>query len=81
MLFRSMACPGGCSGGGGQPIWDGEELAEIRGEALYGLDRNNALRFSHENPAVIAAYKDFLGEPLSEKSHELLHTNQREWSL
>ena len=76
-----MACPGGCVGGGGQPMFDGCEMAEERGELLYGLDAANALRFSHENPSVKALYDEFLGQPLSEKSHELLHTDQREWKL
>ena len=48
-----MACPGGCVGGGGQPICDGEELAAVRGEKLYFLDEHAAIRFSHENPDVI----------------------------
>ena len=49
-----MACPGGCAGGGGQPIHDGEELAGVRGDVLWGLDRVAALRRSHENPAIQA---------------------------
>lgn len=69
-----MACPGGCSGGGGQPIHDGEELAGIRGSVLYGLDKSSDIRFSHENPSVIKCYEDFLDAPLSHKAHELLHT-------
>ena len=76
-----MACPGGCAGGGGQPMFDGCELAEERGQVLYGLDRANKLRFSHENPDVAALYKDFLEKPLSHKAHELLHTDQTKWSL
>ena len=76
-----MACPGGCAGGGGQPIEDGSELAGERGERLYALDKQNALRFSHENPAVQALYRDFMGAPLSEKAHHLLHTDQSKWSL
>lgn len=74
-----MACPGGCAGGGGQPIEDGKELAGERADVLYGLDKISTLRFSHENPAVIKCYEDYLGEPLSHKSHELLHTNQKDW--
>lgn len=76
-----MACPGGCAGGGGQPIWDGEELAEERAKVLYGLDEINDLRFSHENPAVIQCYERYLQKPLSHTSHKLLHTNQEEWEL
>lgn len=74
-----MACPGGCAGGGGQPIKEGMEFAEVRGENLNALDRNNKLRFSHENPAVIQAYKDYFEKPLSERSHKLLHTDHEKW--
>ena len=76
-----MACPGGCAGGGGQPICDGQELAEERGERLYALDKGNPMRFSHENPAVLALYKDFMEAPLSHKAHKFLHTDQSQWTL
>lgn len=76
-----MACPGGCAGGGGQPIHDGEELAEVRGDVLYGLDKVNNLRFSHENPSVLQCYKDFLDAPLSHLAHELLHTDHHAWQM
>ena len=76
-----MACPGGCAGGGGQPFFDGCELAEERGQTLYGLDKANKIRFSHENPEVAALYKDFLEKPLSHTAHELLHTDQTTWKL
>lgn len=76
-----MACPGGCAGGGGQPIADGCELAGERGQRLYDLDAANSMRFSHENPDVIALYKEYMGEPLSHKAHELLHTDQTKWDL
>lgn len=76
-----MACPGGCAGGGGQPVCDGQELAGERGERLYALDRVYDLRFSHENPAVGELYKNYLGAPLSHRAHELLHTEQEEWEL
>lgn len=76
-----MACPGGCAGGGGQPIHDGLELAGERGKVLYNLDEHCDLRFSHENPAVIACYRDYLGEPLSEKAHHLLHSNHHDWNM
>ena len=76
-----MACPGGCAGGGGQPMKDGLEQAERRGNHLYFLDDIADLRFSHENPAVQALYKDFLGEPLSEKAHHLLHTDHHGWKM
>ena len=76
-----MACPGGCAGGGGQPIHEGCEYYGSRGQKLYALDAANTLRFSHENPAVLELYKNYLGAPLSEKAHHLLHTNQKEWKL
>ena len=55
-----MACPGGCVGGGGQPICDGKELAGVRGENLHFLDKNSKIRFSHENQDVAKLYQDFL---------------------
>lgn len=77
-----MACPGGCAGGGGQPISvDDEELAGDRARILYGLDDQADLRFSHENPAVQDIYKEFFGEPGSELAHKLLHTNQNGWEI
>ena len=69
-----MACPGGCINGGGQPIKDDYDKVAARTKVLYGLDKVNNLRFSHENPEVIQCYKDYFEEPLSEKAHELLHT-------
>lgn len=69
-----MACPGGCVGGGGQPIHDGEELAFERGKNLYYLDSNADLRFSHENSDVLHLYEEYFEKPLSHKSHMLLHT-------
>ena len=76
-----MACPGGCVGGGGQPIKDGVSLVDERTTLLYDLDRKSEVRFSHENPSVLKAYEEFFGKPLSEKSHELLHTNHEDWNL
>lgn len=76
-----MACPGGCVGGGGQPIHDGEELAHERGENLYFLDRNAKLRFSHENPDVIRLYENYFEKPLSHKSHMYLHTDHNNWKM
>lgn len=76
-----MACPGGCAGGGGQPIHEARELAGDRGQTLYALDRKRPTRFSHENPNVTTCYEEFLGEPLSHKAHELLHTDQEQWTL
>ncbi len=77
-----MACPGGCSGGGGQPIHcDDKERAGSRGQVLYGLDRGMPLRFSHENGDVQALYRDELGAPLSEKAEKLLHTDHLAWKM
>ena len=76
-----MACPGGCAGGGGQPIHDGEDFTAERGRNLYQLDKNSTIRFSHENPSIQVLYNEFLGEPLSELSHHLLHTDQKTWTL
>ena len=76
-----MACPGGCVNGGGQPIHDGCELAGVRAEKLYGLDRVAKYRNSYENPQVKAAYENYLGEPLSERAEQLLHTDQHAWSM
>ena len=76
-----MACPGGCVGGGGQPIHDREFCAPARADWLYTQDRNMTLRFSHENPSIKAIYADYLGAPLSEKSHHLLHTNHHGWKM
>ncbi len=72
-----MACPGGCVGGGGQPIHDGKELAFERGRQLYYLDAGARLRYSHENPDVKAMYEEFFEKPNSHKAHLLLHTEHR----
>ncbi|HOW08680.1 MAG TPA: NADH-dependent [FeFe] hydrogenase, group A6 [Bacteroidales bacterium] len=70
-----MACPGGCIGGGGQPLHHGNsEILKARAAALYNEDRNKPLRKSHENPFIKKLYDEFLGEPNSEKAHHLLHT-------
>ena len=76
-----MACPGGCVGGGGQPFVDGKEFASKRALKLYGLDKVNNLRFSHENQAVQQTYQEYLGKPLSKESHHLLHTHLADWDL
>lgn len=76
-----MACPGGCVGGGGQPVKDGCEFAETRGEILYGLDKFSNLRFSHENTAVQLTYQEYLDKPNSKRAHELLHTDLEAWDL
>lgn len=70
-----MACPGGCIGGGGQPYHHGDsEILKKRAAALYTEDAGKGIRKSHENPFIIELYKEFLGKPLGEKSHHLLHT-------
>ena len=71
-----MSCPGGCIGGGGQPLHKGDSsVLKARMSAIYQEDANKPLRKSHENPHIIKLYKEFLGEPMSEKAHHLLHTN------
>jgi len=71
-----MACPGGCIGGGGQPLHHGNsEIIMKRMEAIYREDKNKPIRKSHENPYIVKLYEEFLGKPLSEKSHKLLHTH------
>jgi len=70
-----MACPGGCIGGGGQPLHHGNsEIIKARAAAIYAEDKNKPLRKSHENPFIIKLYEEFLGKPNSEKAHHLLHT-------
>ena len=76
-----MACPGGCSGGGGQPIHDGTEMAALRGSELYNIDNTLEIRFSHENPTVTMSYEEYFGKPNSEKAHHLLHTDVSQWRL
>ena len=77
-----MACPGGCVGGGGQPIsCEDKELYGERGQRLYALDKSAPVRFSHENPQVQALYREYLGSPLSEKAEELLHTDHKGWLM
>lgn len=70
-----MACPGGCIGGGGQPLHHGDSsLLKARTRALYTEDSEKSLRKSHQNPYIISLYEEFLGKPMSEKAHHLLHT-------
>jgi len=71
-----MACPGGCIGGGGQPLHHGKSgVIKARQKAIYSEDTNKALRKSHENPYIIKLYEEFLGKPMSDKAHYLLHTH------
>ena len=76
-----MACPGGCAGGGGQPIHDGKELAEQRSSKLYAMDQKNAVRFSHENEEVRELYHNYFGKPGSHLAHKLLHTDHNGWDM
>ena len=76
-----MACPGGCAGGGGQPIAFNCELAAERADNLYFLDKNAKIRFSHENPDVLKLYEDYFEKPLSHHSHKHLHTDHEGWSV
>jgi iron-only hydrogenase group A len=75
-FIEIMACPGGCLGGGGQPIPTNADIRDLRAKAIYAEDEGLALRKSHENPEIDRIYKDFLTEgPLGHKSHKLLHTH------
>lgn len=70
-----MSCPGGCIGGGGQPYHHGDaEIIKKRQVAIYQEDKNKVIRKSHENPYIVKLYEEFLGKPMSEKAHHLLHT-------
>ena len=74
-FLEVMCCPGGCIGGGGQPIPTTNAERADRIQAIYEEDAGMSLRKSHENPAVQTLYEEFLGKPLGEKSHKLLHTH------
>lgn len=77
-FIEVMGCPGGCIMGGGQPIHNPNEMEkvkELRAKAIYEADKNLPIRKSHKNPAIQKLYEEFLGSPLSEKSHHLLHTH------
>ena len=76
-FIEVMACPGGCIGGGGQPYGINDEVRRLRAAGLYEDDRDHELRCSHDNPEIQRIYTDFLGEPNSERSHELLHTTYK----
>jgi iron only hydrogenase large subunit-like protein len=80
-FIEIMGCPGGCIGGGGQPYAGSnsipldEDCIKCRAQALYGIDRAKTIRRAHQNPDVQRLYRDFLGRPLSQKAHDLLHTH------
>ncbi len=73
-FIEIMSCPGGCVGGGGQPIGTDIEAVKVRMKALYMIDKDDELRVSHKNQQVQRLYDEYLGEPLGEKSHHILHT-------
>ena len=74
-VVEVMACPGGCIGGAGQPYHHGHiEVLQARARAIYQEDEGKPIRKSHENPDIQELYKNFLGEPLGERSEQLLHT-------
>lgn len=73
-FIEIMCCPGGCIGGGGQPIPTTRSIRAKRIEGIYEGDEAMTLRKSHDNPAIKQLYQEFLGQPLGEKSHRLLHT-------
>ena len=76
-FIEVMACPGGCIGGGGQPIPVNWDIRKKRKAAIYSVDDTSVIRKSHENPEIVTIYKEFLGQPLSEKAHHLLHTSYK----
>jgi iron only hydrogenase large subunit-like protein len=73
-----MTCPGGCIGGGGQPVRVTQGKRDARQQAMYAEDRLLPIRKSHENQSVSTLYTEFLGSPLGHLSHELLHTKYAE---
>ncbi len=75
-FIEFMGCPGGCIGGGGQPIPTSPEIRAARARAIYEEDAECAVRKSHENPAVLKLYSEFFTEgPCGHLSHKLLHTH------
>jgi NADH-quinone oxidoreductase subunit G/NADP-reducing hydrogenase subunit HndD len=74
-FIEVMTCPGGCVAGGGQPLTQDADAVRTRMQALYKIDRDEPVRTSHANESVRRLYAEFLGKPLGEKSHHLLHTH------
>ncbi len=74
-FIEIMSCTGGCSGGGGQPVGANKSIKSRRIETIYNIDKEMPIRKSHENPEIKQLYEEFLGEPNSHISHELLHTH------
>jgi NADP-reducing hydrogenase subunit HndD len=79
-FIEVMACPGGCIGGGGQPKPTTREIVKKRAAAIYKQDRILKYRQAHNNPQIKQLYDEFLGKPLSKKSHHLLHTKYKKHS-
>jgi NADH-quinone oxidoreductase subunit G/NADP-reducing hydrogenase subunit HndD len=73
-FIEVMTCPGGCINGGGQPLHSDKQAVVARMKKLYNLDKDGTLRVSHDNVSVKRLYQEFLGAPLGERSHHLLHT-------
>lgn len=74
VFIEIMACVGGCIGGGGQPIGATKKIKEKRIKEIYQIDEDKTIRKSYENPGIIELYKEYLGKPLGNLSHKLLHT-------
>lgn len=74
-FIEVMTCPGGCIAGGGQPLNNDPSAVRSRMQALYNIDRDERVRTSHTNESIKRLYDEYLGEPLGEKSHHLLHTH------
>jgi NADH-quinone oxidoreductase subunit G/NADP-reducing hydrogenase subunit HndD len=77
-FLEVMTCPGGCIGGGGQPLDADVDVLKARMQGLYKLDKAGAMRTSHSNPSIQRLYREFLGKPLGPLSHKLLHTHYAE---
>lgn len=78
-FIEIMACPGGCIGGGGQPYPTDAEIRQLRIDSIYNADEKMAIRKSHENPALMEMYNTWMGKPLGERAHHLLHTHFTPW--
>ena len=76
-FIEVMACRGGCVGGGGQPYGATDEIRKQRAAGIYRDDEKSAFRCSHQNPMIQKLYADFLGAPLGERAHQLLHNHYR----
>jgi NADH-quinone oxidoreductase subunit G/NADP-reducing hydrogenase subunit HndD len=79
-FIEIMACPGGCLGGGGQPYPVDNSVRQARIDAIYDADARMKIRKSHENPAIKEMYDTWMGRPLGERAHRLLHTHYTPWA-